>query len=200
MSALLGLWRVLDQPQRRRLIGLQLLSIVMGLSTVGGVAAVLPFFTALADPNAIRHSALGRAVLASVPVDSDTALLILLGAGFSAVVLIANAINLVGFLAINRFAFRVGDTLYVRLFVEYMHRDYEFHARNNSSMLAAKVLHETARVTSGILQQGLVLVTNLIAIIFVTASMLFVNPAAAGAAIVGLGVSYAAIYVLVRGR
>jgi len=200
MSALLGLWRVLDQQQRRRLVGLQLLSIVMGLSTVGGVAAVLPFFTALADPNAIRHSAVLRIVLTFVPVSSDRSLLILLGAVFSAVVLIANAINLVGFLAINRFAYRVGDTLYVRLFVEYIHRDYQFHARNNSSMLAAKVLHETARVTSGILQQGLVLVTNLIAIVFVTASMLFINPLAAGAAIVALGASYAAIYAFARGR
>jgi HlyD family secretion protein len=172
----------------------------MGLSTVGGVAAVLPFFTALADPNAIRQSAILRTVLAFAPVADDSSLLILLGAAFAAVVLIANTINLVGFLAINRFAFRVGDALYVRLFVEYMHRDYEFHTRTNSSVLATRVLHETARVTSGILQQGLVLVTNLITIIFVTASMLFINPVAAAAAVVGLGASYAALYALIRGR
>ena len=200
MSILLRFWRLLDRQQRRQLLGLQLLSVVMGLSTVGGIAAVLPFFTALADPSAIRRSAVLRGLIQHLPLDNDNSLVILLGAGFSALVLLANAINLVGFLAINRFARRVGDTLYARLFEEYLHRDYEFHTRNHSSVLATRVLHETARVTSGFLQHGLILVTNLVTIICVTASMLLINPVAATAVVVGLGASYAAIYALARGR
>jgi HlyD family secretion protein len=200
MSVLQAVWRVLDRQQRRRLLGLQLLSIIMALSMVGGVAAVLPFFTALADPSAIRHNAVLRAVLQRLHFDNDGSLVILLGVAFSAIVLLANTVNLLGFLVINRFALRVGDTLYVRLYQEYLQRDYEFHARNNSSVLATKVLHETARVTSGILQQGLVLVTNVVMIVCVAASMLLVNPVAAAAAVVGLGASYAAIYAFARGR
>jgi HlyD family secretion protein len=172
----------------------------MGLSTAGGVAAVLPFFTALADPNLARHNIVLRAFLQRITVADDRLLLIVLGAAFAAIVLVANTINLFGFLAINRFAFRFGETLYVRLFDEYMHRDYVFHTRNHSSVLASKVLHETARVTSGILQQGLILVTNFVTIICLATSMLFVNTAAAAATIVGLGASYAAVYASARGR
>jgi len=197
MSVLLTVWRLLDQQQRRRLLGLQLLSIAMGWSTVGGLAAVLPFFTALADPGAIRHNALLRAAL---PFENDSSLVFLLGVAFAAMVLIANTINLLGFLAINRFALRVGDTLYIRLFQEYVHRDFELHARNNSSVLATKVLHETARVISGILQHGLIFVTNVVIIICVAAAMLVVNPAAAATAILGLGASYASIYAFARRR
>ena len=62
MSVLLTLWRLLDHRQRRQIVGLQLLSIVMALSTVGGIAAVLPFFAVLADPHAIERNALLRAV------------------------------------------------------------------------------------------------------------------------------------------
>jgi HlyD family secretion protein len=200
MSVLLTVWRLLDQQQRRRLLGLQLLSIAMALSTVGGLAAVLPFFTALADPGAISHNALLRAALQELPFENNSSLVVLLGVAFAAMVLIANAINLLGFLAINRFALRVGDTLYIRLFQEYVHRDFEFHARNNSSVLASKVLHETARVTSGILQHGLILVTNVVIIICVAAAMLVVNPAAAATAILGLGASYASIYAFARRR
>ena len=200
MSVLLTVWRLLDQHQRRRLLGLQLLSIAMGLSTVGGLAAVLPFFTALADPGAIRHNALLRAALQALPFENDSSLVFLLGMAFAAMVLIANTINLLGLLAINRFALCVGDTLYIRLFQEYVHRDFEFHVRNNSSVLATKVLHETARVTSGILQHGLIFVTNVVIIICVAAAMLAVNPAAAATAILGLGASYAAIYAFARRR
>jgi HlyD family secretion protein len=198
MSVLRAIWRLLDRRQRRSLVGLQLLSILMALSTVGGVAAVLPFFAALANPNAIKHNAVARAVLQSVPMD-DTSFVIALGIGFGGAVLLANVVNLYGFLAISRFATRVGDALYVRLFDEYMHRDYEFHTRNSVSVLAGKV-QESVRVACVILQQALTLVTSFVTIVFVTAAVLLVNPLVAVCATVGLGASYAAIYGTTRRR
>src|ERR1700688_1283769 len=104
MSVLLPLWRLLDHRQRRRLVGLQVLSIVMALSTVGGIAAVLPFFAALADPHAIEHNALLRAVLQRMHIGNAGSFTAVLGMAFVAVILIANAVNLFGFMAINRFA------------------------------------------------------------------------------------------------
>jgi ABC-type multidrug transport system fused ATPase/permease subunit len=198
MSVLLTLWRLLDHRQRRQIVGLQLLSIVMALSTVGGIAAVLPFFAVLADPHAIEHNALLRAVWLRAHLDSG-GFSTVLGIAFAAVVLIANAVNLFGFTAINRFAARVGDTLIVRLFDEYIHRDYEFHIRSKSSTLASRV-QESARVASGFVQQALILVTNLVTIVCVAAAVVLVNPVVAVVAVVGLGVSYAAIYVAARRR
>jgi ABC-type bacteriocin/lantibiotic exporter with double-glycine peptidase domain len=198
MSVLRAIWRLLDHRQRRSLVGLQLLSIVMALSTVGGVAAVLPFFAALADPNTIKHNAIARTVLQSVRLD-DSSFVMALGIGFGTAVLIANAVNLYGFLAISRFANRVGDALYVRLFDEYMHRDYEFHTHNGVSVLAGKV-QESVRVACVILQQALTLVTSLVTIVFVTVAVVVVNPVVAICATAGLGASYAAIYVTTRTR
>jgi ATP-binding cassette, subfamily B, bacterial PglK len=198
MSVLLTLWRLLDHRQRRQIVGLQLLSIVMALSTVGGIAAVLPFFAVLADPHAIEHNVLLRAVSQRAHLDNGSFSAVL-GMAFAAVVLIANAVNLFGFTAINRFAARVGDTLNVRLFDEYIHRDYEFHIRSKSSTLAGRV-QESARVASGFVQQALILVTNLVTIVCVAVAVVLVNPVVAVAAIVGLGVSYAAIYAAARRR
>lgn len=200
MSVLPSLWRLLDTQQRRQLARLQLLSIVMGLTTVGGVAAVLPFFTALADPAALRHNTLVRFALERLHLANDGSLVIVLGVAFSAIVLIANLVNLVGFLSINRFAARVGETFYVRLFHEYLHRDYQFHTLHNSAVLTTRVLHETARVIAGVLQQGLILVTNLVTIVCIAASMLVVSAAVALTTVVGLGAAYAAIYALARKR
>src|SRR5271155_1559181 len=98
-SLLLTLWRLLDLRQRRQLVWLQLLSIAMALSTVGGIAAVLPFFAALADPHALEHNGPLRAVLQTFHLGSDGSSTAVLGMAFAAVVLIANAVNLFGFLA-----------------------------------------------------------------------------------------------------
>jgi ATP-binding cassette, subfamily B, bacterial PglK len=199
MSILLTLWHLLDNRQRRQLVWLQLLSIVMALSTVGGIAAVLPFFAALADPHAIEHNAFLRAVLQRVHLGTGGSFTVVLGIAFATVVLIANAVNLFGFLAISRFSARVGDALYVRLFDEYIHRDYEFHVRSKSTVLAGRV-QESARVASGVLQQALILVTNMVTILCVAAAVVVVNPLVAVAAIAGLGMSYAVIYLTARMR
>ena len=198
MSVIRAIWRLLNHHQRRSFVGLQLLSIVMALTTVGGVAAVLPFFAALANPEGIKHNAIAHAVLQSVRLD-DAAFVIALGIGFGAAVLVANAVNLYGFIAISRFAAGVGDALYVRLFDEYMHRDYDFHARNSSSILAGRV-QDSARVAAIILQQALLLVTSLVTIAFVTLAVILVNPVVAVCATAGLGASYAAIYATTRRR
>jgi ATP-binding cassette, subfamily B, bacterial PglK len=199
MSVVLALWRLLDRRQRRQVVGLQLLSIVMALSTVGGIAAVLPFFAALAAPDALRHNAVLQVVLRTLHLDQGGSFISLLGVAFAGAVVAANAVNLLGFLAINKFAARVGDTLYVRLFDEYLHREYEFHARSDSSALARKV-EESARVASVILQHALILVTNLVTIVCVATAVALVNAVVAIGAMVGLSASYAAIYVLSRRR
>ncbi len=141
---------------------------------------------------------MARTVLQSVRLD-DVSFVMVLGIGFGAAVLVANAVNLYGFVAISRFAARAGDALYVRLFDEYMHREYEFHARNSSSALAGKV-QDSARVASVILQQVLLLVTSLVTIVFVTLAVLLVNPVVAVCATAGLGATYAAIYATTRRR
>ena len=198
MSVLRALWRLLDSRQRRHLFGLQLLSIVMALSTVGGVAAVLPFFAALSDPGTIRHHAIAWAALQKLNV-GEGSIVPALGAAFVASVFLANAINLVGLLAINRFAVRVGETLYAELFADYLRRGYEFHARCGSSVLASQV-QESARVTSGIVQYALILVSSLVTIAFIVGAVVFMDPVVAVAAMTALGASYATLYAAARRR
>lgn len=200
MSTVLALWRLLDHRQRWRLVGLQMLSVLMALCTVGGIASVVPFFTALANPDLIRHNAVLQGIFRRLEFSSETSFLVALGVAFAGMVLLSNVVNLFGQLAINRFAYQVGDTLYVRLFQGYLLRDYAFHLRNSSSVLATKVLHETARVTSGLLQQGLLLVANAVTVLCVLASIVLLNAPVAVAVFAGLGVIYALIYSFARGQ
>lgn len=200
MSTVLALWRLLDHRQRWRLVGLQLLSVVMAICTVVGITSVVPFFTALANPDIIRRNVILQGIFRHLQFGSETSFLIALGVAFAGMVLLSNVVNLFGQLAINRFAYQVGDTLYIRLFHGYLLRDYAFHLRNNSSVLATKVLHETARVTSGLLQQGLLLVTNTVTILCVIASIVLFNAPVAVGVFAGLGVIYAVIYAFARGQ
>lgn len=198
MKIIARIWRLLDRSQRRRLVALQMLSVLMALSTVGGIAAIVPFFAVLADPRSIESNAVLRALYRHLHFASQGSFVLALGGAFIGLVLLANAVNLFGTLAINRFALQLGDSFFVRLFEQYLRRDFEFHLRSNSAALASRLLHESGRVSTGILRQGLLLVANLVTVVFVLASILVLNPRIAVGATIVLGAGYAAVYMITQ--
>ena len=200
MKMLYSIWRLLDARQKRRLAAMQFVSVLMAVCTVGGMAAVLPFFTVLAEPHAIlSHPAL-RAFYEHIHFADENRFVAALGVLFAAGVLMSNIVNLIGSLAIDRFAFEVGDALHTALFDEYLHRGYGFHSRTHSATLTSNVLYETGRVAGGILRHGLILVTSLVTVFFIVASILLLNPRVAIFAIAGLGAGYVGVYAAARDK
>ena len=200
MKNLLTVWRLLDQRQRRKLIAMQLMSVLMAFSTVGGMAAILPFFTALSEPHAIANHAMLRFCYEYFHFTSESGFVLTLGVAFAAGIAVSNGVNLLGSLAIDRFAFALGDRLHVALFDEYLHRGYGFHLQTNSATLTSNVIHETGRVASGFLRQGQLFVTSLTTAVAIVGSIFWLDPLVAGITLGGLGASYAAVYAASRAR
>jgi HlyD family secretion protein len=100
----------------------------------------------------------------------------------------------------HRLSLRIGAELQTRLFGEYLSRPYAFHTGTNCTTLYNNIVHETARVTDGILQNTLLLVTNLVAALFIVLSVLLLNPAVSITMLLVLAGGYALIYLCVRSR
>lgn len=198
MSLTAELWSVLSPPQRRRVIAAQFISVAMAFSTVTGIAAIAPFFAVLGEPRLIDQNRLLHWLYTQGGFASEHGFVVALGCGFVAVVLLANLVNALGSLTMNRLVLRIGAELQTRLFGEYLQRSYAFHTATHSSTLYNNIVHETARVTDGILQSALILVTNLVAAAFIVLSVLAVNTAASLTMLMGLAGGYALIYLCVR--
>jgi ABC-type bacteriocin/lantibiotic exporter with double-glycine peptidase domain len=194
------IWGMLTQRQRRRILAMQLVSLVMAFSTSTGIAAIAPFFAVLGDPKLVEHNALLHWLYVQGSFSNTHGLMLALGVGFIAVVFIANLINALGFLAMNRLALRIGNELQTTLFDEYLSRPYAFHTATNSTTLFNNIVHETTRVTHGILQNSFVLVTNLVTATLIILSILLLNHAVAIAMIAALAGGYIVIYLAVRNR
>src|SRR5215469_7295525 len=108
MSLFLQLWRLLDTRQRRGFVLAQALALLMAVSTLAGVAAVVPFFAVLADRQLIDRNPLLSWLYGHLGFTTQHAFLAALGVGLLSVVLLGNAINMVGSLVLSRFAQRVG--------------------------------------------------------------------------------------------
>jgi ATP-binding cassette, subfamily B, bacterial PglK len=196
------LWQLLDRGQKVTLLALQMLSVLMAMATVVGIVAILPFLTVLADPGAVDRSGTLRFLFRRLGLDAagGTHSVLALGAVFIALVAIANAVNLGGSLLLSRFALKVGDAFNCSLFAEYLARGYEFHLATHSATLSARLLHESRRVTVGVLQSVLMLGANLATIALIVGSMVLLDPLIATLALALLSVSYGLIYVAASGK
>ncbi|HEX3396471.1 MAG TPA: ABC transporter ATP-binding protein [Steroidobacteraceae bacterium] len=200
MSLFADLWGILTPKQRRGILTMQIVSMAMAFSTVGGIAAIAPFFSVLGQPQLIDHNALLQWAYLHGGFSSKRSFVVALGIGFVAVMLIANLINVLGSLAMSRLALRIGNELQSTLFGEYLARPYAFHTRASGTMLSNNILHETARVTNGILRNAFLLVTNLVTALFIVLSILLLNPVIALGMIAGLAGGYALIYLVLRNK
>ena len=200
MSLVSDIWSVLDSRQRRRVIAAQFISFVMAISTVTGIAAIIPFFAVLGDPGEIDRHPLLHWLYAHGEFPGKYAFLATLGIGFIAAVLISNFINAFGSVSMIRTAYEIGDEVQAALFEEYLSRPYLFHARTHSATLFSNVIYEPRRLSSGILQNGFLLVTNIAAGILIILSVLLLNPAISIVMLFCLGGGYSLIYLRVRKR
>jgi HlyD family secretion protein len=200
MNLVSDVWSILTPPQRRYVLVAQFASLLMAFSTVTGIAAIAPFFAVLGEPQMIEHNALLHGLYDHFGFSSRRSFVVALGIGFIAVIIIANLINVLGSLAMNRLALSIGNELQSSLFGEYLGRPYLFHAGTNSTTLFNNIIYETARVSNGILQNAFILVTNLVTASVIILSILLLNPAVGVAMIVGLAGGYLAIYLTVRNR
>jgi len=203
-TSMLGLaqriWDLFDPARRRECVGVVSISIVAACLTLAGVAGIAPFFAVLADPTVIVRNSTLAWLQTAFAIETSRGMVVLLGIGFVALLLLANAANFVSLFAIGRFSQDVGAWMHSRLFNEYLHRGLEFHASNNSATLSTRVVQDVSRTVGGVIQSGLSLCSSAVSIVLIATAVIVVDPLVAAAAVAVLGGSYALVYTLVRHR
>jgi ATP-binding cassette, subfamily B, bacterial PglK len=194
------IWSVLDHRQRRVLLGMLLVSILAAFSTVGGVAAVVPFLAFLADPQLLESHPAILYAQELLGIERRENMLLLLGCAFFAAVLLSNGINLLAMVAAEKFSHSMAGALQLRLFDTYLRLDSGFHATADHASLAANILQEVQRLTNGVIYSGLVLVTQAISSLLIVCFVVVVNPVAALSAVIAFGAAYLLIYLVVHRR
>jgi ATP-binding cassette, subfamily B, bacterial PglK len=198
MQWLRDLWGVLEPGQRRWVLLAQLLSLMMACSTVAGVASIAPFFAAVGDAQATQHAGVLHDLHRLFGFPERRTFQLELGALFIATILLANVINVLGSLVLVRLAYRISTDLQAVLFSEYLHRPYAYHLDTHSAGLFNNVVHESARVINDVMQNLLLLVTQLVTALLIVAAVIWVRPVVALGLIAALAGGYTLLYLLLR--
>lgn len=184
--------------ERRTLIWVVVLSLVVALLQAFSVASIMPFMGLVANPGLVDEVGwLGRAY-DSLGLATPTAFLAFLGGAVLVILAVTNSLSALAVWATFRFVWNQHQRLSVELLRNYLHRPYRYFLNQNTSEMAKKLLQEVQLVTDGAVMQFVILIADTGVIVGIMLLLLIVDWQLSLLIMGTLGVAYAGMYMVVR--
>ncbi|RUR31307.1 ABC transporter ATP-binding protein [Vreelandella nanhaiensis] len=194
------LWKLLTKEQRKKLLRLQVLVVLMAFAEVAGVAAIGPFMAVVGDISRLEgDGTLGQLYQAS-GMETPRQFIFWLGVAVIIALTGAAAVSVFVTWRLSLYAQQIGAELSIRLFQHYMQQPWLFHASGSSSQLINKVSQEASRVTGSVIQPLMRMNAKGTLALVMTAAIFIFNPVVAIAGVILFGIAYWGLFHTVRKR
>jgi len=134
LKQLLELYRLLTKEQRKKLIKLQLLVVLMAFAEIAGVVSIGPFMALVGDMSQLQGDGRLAQIYTATGASSPEQFLFWTGIGVMGLLTLAAIISTVTVWRLSMYGARVGAELSIRLYRHYMHQPWLFHASGSSRL------------------------------------------------------------------
>lgn len=200
LKQLKELYTLLTREQRRKLLRLQVLVVLMSFAEIAGVAAIGPFMALVGDLSRLKGDGVIAQLYRFSELGDPRAFLFWLGIGVLITLTAAAITSMFTVWRLSMYGARVGGELSSRLFSHYMDQPWLFHASGSSSQLTNQIVQECQRITNAIINPLMQMNAKLVMAVMMAVAIFIYNPLVA---LVGLGVfvlAYLFLYRTVRRR
>ncbi len=169
------LYSMLDRRERRRALVVGMIMVAVSISEVLGVASVLPFLSAVADPTGFASNP----IVVSVGLDRMSGhpyFLAWLGTGFLVVLVLSLVLRGLGAWALLRFASNRNVAWSVRLLRWHLSMPYQRYLSCNASDLTASVISEVDSAVTDGLMPSLQIVSQFLVSLLIVTMLVIANP------------------------
>jgi len=198
VSTIKKLLELLSPLERKRLVKVLGMVIIMALLEMLGVVSILPFMAVLANPDLIYTNTLLSIVFTTFNFQSTQSFLFTLGLLVFIFLVISLSFKAVTIYIQLRFTMMLEHSIGKRLVEGYLHQPYSWFLNRNSADLNKVILSEVSNVVNS----GMLPLMNLIAYGGVVSALLilliFINPVTTFVVFIILGVAYGLIFKYVR--
>lgn len=192
------LYSLLSAEQRRKLIALQGLVIIMAFAEVAGVAAIGPFMAVVGDISRLEGEGILAQLYQASGMETPRQFLFWLGIGVLGALTVAALISMYVTWRLSLYAQQIGAELSTRLYQHYMQQPWLFHASGSSSQLTNRIAQETVRITDQVIRPLMLMnAKGVMALVMATTIFLF-NPLVAIVGIVLFAIAYLVLFRTVR--
>ncbi|MDB4265250.1 ABC transporter ATP-binding protein/permease [bacterium] len=164
------------------------------------MTSVFPFFALAADPDRLRQSRFGSALLEILPPMGNETLLISAGIFSIVALLVSNVSNLGTEILRLRYGHGLGHFLRSQMMSAMARQPYSYFVETNSGRLIHKVQGEVIQFLNGVFLPLIDGFARLITLVLLTLTIFFVQPSIAIGAALLLGGFYCGAFFLLRRR
>lgn len=197
-TTVIKLLGVLPKYHKRRLILVAIILFFSALANVGGIASIMPFMQALANPKVIKEQEIFMSIYKLFGSPDFSTFLLIVGVGVLIAFILSNLFMAFSVYIQHMFAQSVAYWLTSHLMQGYLEQPYEFFLNRNGAELSKNIFSEVGEVTNNVIVPTIEVAAkgtlSLILLIF----LVVVDPVVAVIALAVLGGSYTLIFRLVK--
>lgn len=189
---------VLTKQERRQLLWLSSVAILVALVEVAGVASIMPFMAVVSSPEVVKTNRYFYWAYQVLGFSSVNSFLVFLGFLVFFIILLSNIIKaLVLRFELNFVHFRL-YSISRRLLFSYLSQPYVFFLKQNTAVLGKNILQEVSQFAHNVLRPCTQILVRLVVVLFVFCLLLVVDPVLAVLIASILGGAYILLYSLVQ--
>ncbi|MGF1449415.1 MAG: ABC transporter ATP-binding protein [Opitutales bacterium] len=183
---------------RRRIALVWIIGVSQAILQVTAILMVMQFLSIALNPEEFLQSGWGETMTSVLPFVNSENIVLLLGCTAIAFLLANAGVGLLGDYARARFAHFTSMGLAVELLNHYSQKPYLFHVENNSAELIKRIQGDVALFCTFVLLPLLDTFTRVVIALGMILFLIALEPQAGLAAILVLGICYAAIFLITQ--
>jgi len=189
---------MLDAKQRREIVVLFFLTVVMAVLDTLGIASIMPFISVLYNPEIIETNEYLKWLYEYFGFSSREQFLVFLGVGTFVLLISSVVFRSLTLWAQLRFTHLGIHNMACRMIDTYVRQPYAWFLNRHSADLGTRVLSEVSNVFLGVYYPALLIVTNVLVTVCLVLLLLVVDPVLALGSIVLLGGMYCLVFFATR--
>jgi ABC-type multidrug transport system fused ATPase/permease subunit len=189
---------ILNKREKRQLVLIFLVLLMMGFIELAGVGSISPFITVISNAKIIHTNTYLSKVYAFFNFSSDTSFIIAFGIAVIAVLVLSNVfLSLITFI-IYYYSAKRCYSISMRLYERYLRQPYIFYLNVNTADLSRNILGDIPTYVNQLLVVLLQIVSNSIISLSIIILLIIINPIMALAISAVLIAAYFLIFTFVR--
>ena len=198
LNTLKQLWQILTPLDKRKLLLVLALVMIMALIEAAGVVSIMPFLGVLSNPQIIESNAILKKLYALFSSNTPQQFIMYLGTLSLIVVVVSTCVKILAQYVLNRFSSLQRHYFASRLLKIYLQQNYEFFIQRNSSTLIKNILSEVDELIGTMIIPALNLMSYGAVLLAMIGILLVYDPVMAISTTCVLGTFYLSIFWLVR--
>lgn len=137
---------ILNSNQKRRSVGVMIITICNSFFELLGVSIIVPFLYSMMSPEKIYQNKYIAIILEKLNITSDMQLLMLMGVLIIIIYIVKNAFMVFAAYVQNLYSAQIQSELSIKMLNDYMQRNYSFFRKTNSAQILRSVQRDIAGI------------------------------------------------------